>query len=389
MGKKQIVFVEPKLVVSTYKIARTLRITDKYETVLVCYSKTNKEFIKKGFDKVIGIQGSLLPNYKNIKEIVRRITDPKTYKSIREIRELRPYIVQVRGPSLDAWASLLLARKSPRVFYLYDIWQYYRKKRASRKKKSGILQMANAFFEKMCIKNSDAVLNKCGEGSLKSLSSNIKVPILDFLPYCHDEWLLTPKKKSIKKDDIHIVYAGTIWDRWEGHASFPEMIEKIISQKIHLHLYPSIEKKKIFDKFREIQKRNKYFHLYENVDEDKINNIVSKYDYAIHLDFYDNTISPLWTETGMSAKIFGYIEAGLPIIINKQFRNMCRIIEDNKVGFGITYEELGKLKEIILKRNYPNTKTIKKAQDNLRISKKIKLLEDFYEKIHNLNNTKF
>ena len=116
----------------------------------------------------------------------------------------------------------------------------------------------------------------------------------------------------------------------------------------------------------------------------KINEIISKYDYTIHLDFYDSSINNLWVETGMSAKIFGYLEAGLPIIINKQFKNMAHIIEKNKIGFGMTYKDLSKLKEILAKYSYPSPKVIKKAQDDFRISKHIGKLEDFYDKIHSL-----
>jgi len=48
--KKQIVFIEPKPTVYTYRIARTLKLTGKYETVLVCFSGIDKKFFGKAFD---------------------------------------------------------------------------------------------------------------------------------------------------------------------------------------------------------------------------------------------------------------------------------------------------------------------------------------------------
>ena len=88
----------------------------------------------------------------------------------------------------------------------------------------------------------------------------------------------------------------------------------------------------------------------------------------------------------MSAKIFGYMEAGLPIIINKQFRNMYNIIKKNNMGFGITYNDLSSLREKILSHKYPSKKDFLKARDKYDIDKNIAPLEKFYDKVHVIGN---
>jgi hypothetical protein len=61
---------------------------------------------------------------------------------------------------------------------------------------------------------------------------------------------------------------------------------------------------------------------------------------------------------------------------------MCNILERNKMGFSITYKDLGRLKEVLSSTKYPSPNEIKNAQENLKISKKIHLMEEFYDKIH-------
>jgi hypothetical protein len=195
--------------------------------------------------------------------------------------------------------------------------------------------------------------------------------------------MLQPAHRK-KNKEMHLVYAGTIWDKWRGHASFPEMIERIIQQDIHLHIYPSnklsIELK---NKLKKMSENNTHLHIHDRVDESKINKEISKFDFALHLDFFDDIVDKRWIETGMSAKIFGYLEAGLPILINKQFTNMSRIIEDNKLGKSITYDSLLNLRRVL--KESPSLEEIKRGRDNFLISNHINKLEKFYERVHNLN----
>lgn len=383
---KNIVFIETKLLVSTYKIARALKKTGKYNIILLCLSKANKIPHAEAFNEVINFDFKITLSFKGILKFIEFLFRKDAYRIYKKLKNINPYIVQVRGPSLEGVFLMSLFRKCPRVFYLQDIWSYYSKK-ISFEKDSGRMQFFNALSEGLSIKMADGILNRSGEGSLSYKKPKIKVPVLDFLPFCIKDWLMPIKKKKITKKEINLVYAGTVWDEWKGHASFPVMINKIIDQKIHLHLYPSNKlSDELRKKLQKIASENKFFHFYNKVDEDKINKEISKYDYALHLDFYDSSINPLWYITGMSGKIFGYIEAGLPIIINKQFRNMYNLIKNNNVGFGITYNGLSGLREKILSRKYPSKKDFLKARDKYDIDKNIYNLEKFYDRVNYLGN---
>ncbi|MBS3083570.1 hypothetical protein J4423_02090 [Candidatus Pacearchaeota archaeon] len=383
---KQIIFFEPKLAGSTFKMARALKLKNNYETILITFTKPNKQVAELAFDKILYLDIKLIPTPKNLFNIFRKFTKKDTYNFINSVKKLNPYIVQIRGGSLEVILFLLIFKRYPRIYYLQDIWQYYYKKIIfSLRKDTGILQPLNALISSIACKMVDGILNRSGENSLDHLKNELKLktPILDFLPYCLDEWVLPIRKRAIKKSkEIHLVYAGTIWNKWKGHASFPDMIKRITNQNLHFHLYPSTKNEKLIDIFKNIEKKDNFFHLYNRVDEDKINEIIKNYDYALHLDFYDGTINSLWYATGMSAKIFGYIEAGLPIIINKQFKNMCNIIEENNIGFGINYKDLDNLNEKIYSHKHPSKMDFIKVRKKYGIDRNIIKLERFYDKIH-------
>ena len=386
---KNIVFMENKLTPSAYKMAVALKRTGKYHTTLVCLSELDQKLSRGVFDKIISLDFKIVPSFVGIYKLFKMFFKKDTYRFFRKLKNLKPYVVQVRGPSLECVFFLYLFRRSPRIFYLQDIWSYYSKK-LSFKKNSGGMQFFNALSEKISIKISDGVLNRSGENSLSYKKPRIKVPVLDFLPFCITEWNIPLKRESSEKNqkkELHLVYAGTVWDEWEGHVSFPLMIDKIIAQGINLHLYPSnVLSQNLKNKLKKTSKENKFFHLHERADPDKINKEISNYDYALHLDFYDYSINPLWYITGMSAKIFGYMEAGLPIIINKDFKNMCSIIEKNKIGFGITYKDLDNLKEKIHSHKYPSAHDFLMVRKKYDIDLNLDKLEKFYDKVHFLCN---
>ncbi|MBU0467103.1 MAG: hypothetical protein KKF39_05550 [Nanoarchaeota archaeon] len=385
MKKKQLVFIGPKAQKTVTRMARVLKYRGGYETVLVCFSKVNEEFVKNTYDKIIYLELDFSPSPKNISRLLKKLTGKEARTFFKKIDALNPYITQIHGPSIISLLFFLLMKKKPKIFWLGDIWHHSEKK-ISFRKGTGRMQYVNYLIEKFIFKRADGIINKSGEGSLDVLKSKIKGPVLDFLPYCLDEWIVPPKKKKIdKKKEIHIAYAGMSWDKWDGHAPFEEMVRKIIEQGIHLHFYPSTIKKETKSMLENLSKKNKFLHFYSRQDRDKIKKIISRYDYGIHLDFCDSSVNSKWLEVAISSKVFVYIEAGLPIFLNKQFKNLTNIVERNKMGLGITYKDLGKLREIISKYKPPSVEDIKNAQKNLKMSKQIHRVEEFYDKIHALS----
>jgi hypothetical protein len=382
--KKQIVFIEPGLTTAVFKIARALKLTKKYETILITFSKINKDFYKKAYDKIFVYEIDGTPSLKNLVNFFKEMLSKKGRKFIKEIRKLNPYIVQITGINMLTIFNFYLFKNAKIVYYAADIWEPYEKK-FSLKRGSGIMIYVNTKMEKIYFKKSSGLLHKNSPEVPNLLSYKLNTPILPFLPGCLDDWSITPKKKSLKKDDIHIVFIGGSWITWEGHSSFLEIIKTITSQKIHFHISSQYSGKEA-ETYKKIEKENKYFHFHGLEKLDVLIKKISKYDFGIVPDFvYDTSIvSPLFSKITMASKIFTYMEAGLPTIVSKQLEFTSKVIKDNKVGKTIDYGDLKNLRKIIEKEDYKKLKeNVGKAQKNLSMKKLIIDLEKFYEEVHN------
>ena len=169
-----------------------------------------------------------------------------------------------------------------------------------------------------------------------------------------------------------------------------KIIKIITSQKIHFHTYGPCFDEKANQMFVKESRKNKYYHSHGLVKPNVLNKEMSKYNYGIFLFFMDPAKKSLFPELAkpmLNAKMINYLESGLPIIINRKWEHMGKIIEKHNVGFGIDVEDLKNLRKIIEQKDYSQfQENIKKFQKEFRLSKKIKEVEEFYETIIRMKN---
>lgn len=389
MIKKQIIFVETNPMVPIYKMARLLKLSKNYETVLVSFSKVNIDYQKKAFDKIIILDLDAPLSPKSIFQTIKKLNQ-RRYKSIfKELKKLNPYIVQITGPNPLPLLAFYLFKNKPIIYFAHDIWQPYGKK-FSIIKGSGRMIYLNTIIEKFMFRKAAGTIYKGPEGCLNLLSYKIPHPTISFLPYCLDEWIIKPKLN--KNKEWHLVFVGGPWIKWNGHASFDEIINKLSHQKIHFHIYSSSNDEYQKIHFQEVAKSNKYFHFHEKIPAEKLGEEISKYDYGVHFDFIDSSvINPNFTKITFGNKILSYIEAGLPIIVSEDCEFTCKFVKENNAGFSIGHTELGNLKTLLNKQNKSKVKlNVRKAQQKLLLSKHMMEIENFYKKVsegHRLMNS--
>lgn len=73
MEKKQIVFLGTRAINPVLKISRSLRKTKKYETVLVCFSKIEKKFVKDSFDKIYCLDLEIAFSPRKLNRLLRKL----------------------------------------------------------------------------------------------------------------------------------------------------------------------------------------------------------------------------------------------------------------------------------------------------------------------------
>ena len=378
--KKQIVFIEYFPTINGYKIAKGLKDTGKYETVLISFNKVDKNFFGASYDKIINLEVSQKINLKNLFFFIRKMFSKEGTKFFTEIKSLNPYIVQINNLDLLTRLSLfLIDAKVPKIYYAYDILAFYRKKFSIRE---NFLKK----IEKYYFKNMDGILHKGPKGELAPLDYSVNAPDLALLPGCLEDWTHAPKKKSMK--EIHLAVAGPPLEGSYYIHSFKDIVKEITSQKIHLHTYGKSLLNDAY--FLNEEKNNPYFHYHDKVSPDELNKSISECHYGLVSDFFNKLINPLWLKTSVGNKMYNYLEAGLPIIMTNELQTMAEIVKKHKLGICIDYKDIKELKNILSNINYEKLQqNVKIAQKGLSIINLVKELESFYEKVAESKNRKF
>jgi hypothetical protein len=384
--KKQIVFVEHFFHIPSFKIAKKLRFSGKYETVLISMKKIDSQtekFLKEAYDKIIIFELADMRKltFSNYWRILKLLFGEKGKIFREELKKLNPYIIQITSPDIHTFFFKYVFRKYPRVYFAHDIFKPYYNK-LSLKKNSGRSLILNKIFEKSLFKSVDGVLYKAPENILEKLQIKNKGSSMQYLSGCLDEWIINKREKYSDVDnELHLVYAGRPWIEWEGHKSFLEMIEKITKQKIHFDIYtPPFrdDDKKIFD---ELTSKNKYFHFHNELKGKELNKELSRFDYGIALDFTDNKIvSDEFMDIALATKVFAYIESGIPTLVSNNLKFTLEVA--GETGIGIKYEELDTIKSFLKKKNISKQNIIKQ-QNFYNINKVIPKIISFYDKVNN------
>jgi len=390
--KEQIVFIEYFPMIHTLKMAKGLRDTGRYETILIAFNKFDKEFFKMGYDKIINLDVSQRPNPKNLLYFLKTSFSKERARFFAEIKALNPYIVQITGLGVFSFLSNFLINKNiPRVYYAYDIISFRNLER-NEDNYRGIKKYNLSYFpkilrrlEKHYFRNSSGIIHKGSKEELNYLNYSVSTPDLFLTPGCLEDWTYATKKN--KRDGIHIVFAGhPNEDIYYAHP-FREIIKEITAQGIHFHTYGKIPLHN--DYFLNEEKNNPYFHYHDRLNPKELNEVISNYHYGIIPDFFNELIDPLWPKTSVGHKMFNYLEAGLPIIMTNELQAMAAIVKKYKIGICIDYEDIKKLRKTLQHINYKKLQeNVEKAQRELSISNLTKKLECFYKEIVERNEKK-
>lgn len=239
--------------------------------------------------------------------------------------------------------------------------------------------------EPYVLNNVDTIVSHSLEvQTAKKYYGNIKPRKLFFPLYVDND--VFKDKDSRSKDEIHLVYAGGVYSKFQNKAffggqQFHWLIEKLEKQKIHLHIYPTPTNRRshLID-YIEYDKTLKYFHLHDTVSQANLTEELNQYDYGI-IPFFNHTNDKLDDKRHYSTtlKLFNFIEAGIPVIMSKDtwFQNfMARRYHAN---VSLEYEEFDHLREIINAHDYHQSiRAIKEMRQELSLEAKIGDLIELY-----------
>mgnify|MGYP001570412912 CR=1 FL=1 len=374
--ERPIIFLEPFPTVPVYKIARLFK-ERGYKTISLRILESkglSDDFYKDAFDRIISFKIDFSKiNKKSINEKLRyvRKNQYNFRKVLSHIKKLKPYVIIARAePSLPCALMKIALRKTPFVYFPYDIRSQAFKTIKEAKKRRGVNKW-EIWAERFCFEHSDGIMHKGDSEELKYLNGsmlgdNIKLARLQisFLPYCSKEFIVPINKNKLSKKDkeTHLVFIGSIGSVNPSACNYLlEYFEGIIKQKIHIHLYtqPNTQsKEEMVSSFKNIWAeiiKSKYFHLHEPLGPKEIIKEISKYDYGLWpLDYkLKNPKITLEPKLATGNKLSSYLEAGIPFFNSPDHEFADKLME--KYGLSLHFGDLDdtlNLKDRIKKADY-------------------------------------
>ena len=172
-------------------------------------------------------------------------------------------------------------------------------------------------------------------------------------------------EQEINSSKKRLVYCGNIIgpnDPRHPRKLFPtsgmnQAFEILISQGFEINVYlpiktvtleDSVDNKWLF----ELKKIPIIFLFAISLPIKRLIKEISKYDFGINLTVINRSESDMSNFTfdgGMGTKIHTFLEAGLPVLVNKEYGYMSEFLENNKIGFGLQSRDISKTKKLLKK----------------------------------------
>ncbi|MFN8277453.1 MAG: hypothetical protein U0T84_08225 [Chitinophagales bacterium] len=244
--------------------------------------------------------------------------------------------------------------------------------------------------ERNCLAEADGLVSQGLEPipAFRTYSISHKKNRIFFPLLCDDDvWITNPKKLS--PENISVVYAGEIQGRNRdpkqfGNVQFFQLAEIMAAQQIHFHVYATPGSYHLYgQEYREVEKRNPYFHLHAPVPQQQLPSELSKYHFGI-IPFYKNftALRDDKNHYSTSLKLFNFIEAGIPILVSNEigFQNWmaCRY----SAGVSISQQDLTNLRTKILSLDYDHlVQGLLLSREKLSLKQNIYRIKNLYDKV--------
>jgi len=291
------------------------------------------------------------------------------------MRKIKPdIIVAISEPSWPCALVKMVLPKTKFVFFPYDVTRF----RYKEIKDLNLYNKIEIALEKWCLEKANIIIHKGPKHELSYLNYNIRGKDFQFLPSCFEPFIIPLVSENKRLAGMHITYTGTATS-FDPGFSIGKMYESIAKQGIDFHLYPTSADEDA------LNVKNKFYHIHNKLPPEKLAKEISKYQFGVKLCFEKGgNLGPFFQEVTMSNKIFSYLEAGLPLIVDDKNTFVADIVKEHEIGLVITEEETQNLKLIIKKCDY---KELLRNVENARLKLNIKpQCEELMDEINKLLN---
>ena len=368
-NKNPILFVSTLLRARELKMACALR-REGWWVALIYFDNTPFE-PKQFFDQVFRVE--------------------KQSKALSLAKRIRPSITHIFSGSIDELTLNFCNHKpSPIVLDLNDVFapslQNHNKERFKPTKQC--LELADGF----CSRDLQVKYAEKLDG-WKIPPDNVFFP-----EYCWFDTDLDCPEILDNTNEISVVSVGSFCLETQGYhdSAYLRLAEMLTEQEIHFHIYPhwsyQNNQEAFFVAFREfftLQEKTKYLHVHESLPLDELAVVLKNYDLGIvsggslELGQELQLTHDEYMKSCYSGRIADYLDAGLPILINKEVAFNVSLLK--RLGMHVDLDKIHQpnFKEYLIESvNKIRTKKIQvKARERFSLASQSKRLSEYYSRL--------
>jgi len=219
---------------------------------------------------------------------------------------------------------------------------------------------------------------------------------IEFQSYsCQEFTAYSDDKLSISDGVIRAVFAGGLVPFSDRHAPelYPELgmihvFRHLLELGMEVNVFHSphstaIDEDHHFRPYMDLAEEFPRFKFLGSHPPDQLAKEICIYDFGILLskmDFEVLKVTDRLLRGAVGTKLFSYLEAGLPVIVNAEYVEMARIVTENGLGIAITSHNLDSLEARIKNFDYKQSvKNIRQFNDRHNMDGEISRLVSLYE----------
>ena len=223
--------------------------------------------------------------------------------------------------------------------------------------------------EKFIFENADGIIHRYKQEVFLDYSKKYKRKknIFEFQQYPTE---IVKLNRNNKKDKYKFVFCGTLIPPNDVNhpkelfnaSGLNETFNSILKNNHELNIYLPINGNSEFNKWVFDLRDFNYpetLKIHNSMPLDSLIFEISKYDFGVniqHIDKKNSKLSDYSYNGAMGTKNYTYLEAGLPIIVNDEYKYCKELVEKNNIGLSLESNDINNLNLFLKKININSLK---------------------------------
>lgn len=317
------------------------------------------------------------------------------------VRRLQPDLFHVQCWMLSYVLGGLVLRnrgRTPVICEFYDVTSIYGDRKVLSELWGEERIDLDLAMERLILEQADGIVHRFPPGEVEDWRRRAggMPPDIEMHSYVCPDYIRYRDDKPSRRDGVvRLIYAGGLVPQTPEHpptiyaeANQPQTFRMLLEQGLALEVRhspyrPIAEGDPLYQAFVDLEREYASYRLHDGVPPDKLPGVIAGYDFGLILCDMDLSVLRLNASQmrgGFGTKLFTYLEAGLPVIVNAEYDEMSRMVKEWGVGLAVYSSEIPTLAQRLKTFDYDQAvANIRRLNDEFGMDKQIDRLIALYE----------